>query len=151
MITSISTARPALQLCAASLLLLATAVPGRALDEASQVALGKTEYIAHCAACHGAGGKGDGPVAEVLAKKPLDLTRISARYSGQFPRDAVQQVIDGRNMINPHGDRGMPVWGNRYFQSAMSLAEGVPHDVDVQALAFGRVAALVTYLEAIQE
>lgn len=121
-----------------------------AFDEAAQIQLGESEFMAQCASCHGAMGHGDGPVAEVLAEKPRDLTQIKARYSGSFPADAIREMIDGRNMINPHGDRGMPIWGDRYFQSAMEAAETVPHDVDAQALAYGRVTALVKFLESIQ-
>ena len=116
--------------------------PALAFDEEAQIALGRAEFMAQCASCHGPMGKGDGPVAEVLVNKPLDLTGISARFSGQFPEDEVRRLIDGRNMINPHGDRGMPIWGDRYFQSAMEMAESVPHDVDAQALAYGRVKFL---------
>ncbi|MHA6324950.1 c-type cytochrome [Roseivivax sp. CAU 1753] len=122
-----------------------------AFDEAAQINLGQTEYMAQCASCHGAKGHGDGPVASVLVNKPLDLTMISSRYSGQYPAEAIREMIDGRNMINPHGDRGMPVWGERYFQSAMERSQSVPHDVDAQALAYGRVTALVKFLESIQQ
>ncbi|UWQ84715.1 c-type cytochrome [Leisingera caerulea] len=130
--------------------LIAFAGQGSAMDEAAQVALGQTEYMAQCASCHGPRGKGDGPVAQVLVNKPPDLTAISARYSGQFPADEIQAIVDGRNMVNPHGDRGMPIWGDRYFAVGMEKSKSVPHDVDAQALAFGRVAALVKFLESIQ-
>ncbi|QFS82452.1 hypothetical protein FIU97_06495 [Roseivivax sp. THAF40] len=129
---------------------LTVAGPATALDRDAEIMLGQSEYMAHCASCHGASGLGDGPVADVLTNKPPDLTTLSARFSGSFPADDVRQLIDGRNMINPHGDRGMPVWGYRYFQNAADRAAGVPHDVNAQALAFGRITALVTYLESIQ-
>jgi mono/diheme cytochrome c family protein len=134
----------------AGLMTLGWAAPGAALDEAAQIKLGESEYMAQCASCHGAGGQGDGPVAEVLTTRPADLTMISARYEGSFPEDAIYEMIDGRNMINPHGTRGMPVWGDRYFQLAAEEAQTVPHDVDAQALAYGRISALVKYLESIQ-
>ena len=38
-----------------------------ALEESAQIKLGQMEYVGSCAACHGANGKGDGPVAEVLS------------------------------------------------------------------------------------
>ncbi|MCU9847882.1 cytochrome c [Defluviimonas sp. WL0024] len=121
-----------------------------AFDEAAQIELGHAEFTAHCASCHGAEAHGDGPVAAVLEKKPPDLTQISARYSGQFPTGTIQEIIDGRNMINPHGDRDMPIWGDRYFETAAKRSQSVPHDVDAQALALGRVTALVKFLESIQ-
>jgi mono/diheme cytochrome c family protein len=121
-----------------------------ALDDATQIALGKSEYMGHCASCHGAMGMGDGPVAEVLSTKPNDLTRISANYAGTFPADHIYQVIDGQKMINPHGDREMPVWGPRYWMMATEVAGSVPHDVDTQAMVHGRISALVKFLESIQ-
>ncbi len=122
----------------------------QAFDEAAQIKLGEMEYMAQCASCHGPEGLGDGPVAEVLVNKPPDLTQITSRYSGQFPTEAIHEIIDGRAMINPHGDRGMPVWGYRYFQSGVEVSRSVPHEVDAQALAFGRVTALVKFLGSIQ-
>ena len=121
-----------------------------ALEKEAQLKLGEIEYIGNCAACHGADAKGDGPVAEVLSTKPSDLTQISKGFSGIFPDDHIYQVIDGQKMINPHGDRFMPVWGYRYFEYATETAERVPHDVDAQALAHGRIEALVQYLKSIQ-
>ena len=88
-----------------------------ALDEAAQLKLGEIEYMGNCSACHGAKGKGDGTVAEVLSTKPSDLTQISERFSGVFPADHIYQVIDGQKMINPHGDRLMPVWGPGILKS----------------------------------
>lgn len=38
------------------------------------IARGKTYYTVFCAACHGAGGQGDGPVAEKLPVPPMNLT-----------------------------------------------------------------------------
>lgn len=121
-----------------------------ALEEAAQLKLGEIEYMGNCASCHGANGKGDGPVAEVLSTKPSDLTQISKSFSGTFPDDHIYQVIDGQKMINPHGDRLMPVWGPRYFEAATETADRVPHDVNAQALAHGRIVALVKYLKSIQ-
>ena len=93
---------------------------------------------------------GNGPVAEVLSTKPSDLTRIAKDFEGLFPEEHIYKVIDGRVMINPHGDKQMPVWGFRYLSEAQSRAGEVPHDVDTQAMVFGRITALVRYLESIQ-
>lgn len=139
-----------LRLVAAVGVALALAGPASALDIEMQVKLGEHEYMSSCAACHGADGKGSGPVAEVLSQAPSDLTTIAARYSGSFPADQIYRVISGQDMINPHGDRQMPVWGPRYWQSAQDRAGMVPHDVDTQALVHGRIMALVQYLESIQ-
>lgn len=121
-----------------------------ALHEDALIALGKSEFMNNCAACHGASGKGDGPVAEVLSQKPSDLTVITKKFSGKFPKEHIYRVIDGTKMINPHGDTQMPVWGLRYTAMAHDRAGEVPHDIDAQALVFGRITALVEYLKSIQ-
>lgn len=132
-------------------LMAVLAAPGAmALDQAAQIKLGETEYLSNCASCHGLTGRGDGPVAEVLATKPSDLTQITARYSGTFPAEHIYKVINGTEMINPHGSRDMPVWGPRFWELSAERATEVSHDVDMQAMVHGRITALVQYLEAIQ-
>ncbi|MCB1371123.1 MAG: c-type cytochrome [Rhodobacteraceae bacterium] len=121
-----------------------------ALDDEAQIILGRSEYMGHCAVCHGPEGKGDGPAAEAMVVEPADLTQIAVRYSGQFPSDQIYRVIDGREAITPHGDRSMPIWGYRYWDEAQARANQVPLDVDRQAIVHGRITALVRYLESIQ-
>jgi mono/diheme cytochrome c family protein len=123
----------------------------RALDEEAQIKLGQAEYMENCAVCHGASGKGDGPAAEALSVQPADLTLITTRYSGQFPAEQIYRIIDGRETINPHGDRDMPIWGYRYWDQAQARAKDVHLDVDSQAMVHGRISALVKYLESIQD
>lgn len=130
--------------------LCGVSVDASALERDAQLKLGEMEYMASCASCHGEKAKGDGPVAEVLTTKPSDLTQVSKDFGGTFPSEHVYKVIDGREMINPHGDRNMPVWGYRYMAGAIERAQQVPHDVDVQAMVLGRITALVEYLESIQ-
>ena len=124
-----------------------------ALDKKAQLKLGEMEYLSNCSSCHGKDAKGNGPVAAVLSIKPSDLTMISKEFSGQFPEDHVYKVIDGRDMINPHGDTDMPVWGHRYMSMAQKAADRIAfpfYEQDAQALAFGRITSLVDYLESIQ-
>jgi len=56
---------------------------------------GPVFYAENCAACHGPTGEGDGRLAEFLSEPPSDLTTLSARNGGVFPRDAVMSAIDG--------------------------------------------------------
>jgi mono/diheme cytochrome c family protein len=46
---------------------------------------GKEMYNQYCAVCHGTGGKGDGPAADALKKKPADLTQLTRKNNGTFP------------------------------------------------------------------
>ena len=124
--------------------------PAWAVDEAAMIQLGKDEFVASCASCHGADAMGTGPVAATLDPKPADLTKIAQRNNGKFPSDAIYRFVDGEKMIGPHGDRAMPVWGYRYLADALERAHEVPHDVDPNALVHDRIAGLVAYLESIQ-
>ena len=125
-----------------------------ALDNKTQLKLGKMEYLNSCASCHGSDAKGGGPVATAFKIKPSDLTMITKDFSGIFPDEHIYNVIDGRNIINPHGDTDMPVWGDRYATKARNAAEKIAHPLlreqDTEALVFGRITSLVGYLESIQ-
>jgi mono/diheme cytochrome c family protein len=66
----------------------------------------------YCASCHGRDGKGDGPVASALNRRPPDLTSIARRNSGRFPTDRVERFVTGdREPSLAHGSADMPVWG----------------------------------------
>ncbi|HET7133146.1 MAG TPA: cytochrome c [Gammaproteobacteria bacterium] len=95
-----------------------------------------------CASCHGELAKGDGPVARGLTKMPPDLTQISLRYGG-FPAERIRDTIDGRNLIDEHGTREMPVWGYEFWieQGGDVVAQREMHTV---------INRLVEYLRSIQ-
>ena len=66
----------------------------------------------YCASCHGREGKGDGPVASALNRRPPDLTTIARRNGGRFPTDRVEGFVTGnREPTVAHGSADMPVWG----------------------------------------
>jgi hypothetical protein len=109
---------------------------------------GRTEYMIACAGCHGESAKGDGPIAGLLEIHTPDLTRMAERADGTFPYEQAVLVVDGRNEIRAHGS-DMPVWGDRYFVSAMSSDGLDPQQGDM--VARGRILALVNYLSSIQE
>jgi len=121
------------------------------LDKATQAEIGNKEYTRSCAACHGASGKGDGPVAAVLSSVPPNLTGISKRNNGKFPTSKIYQLIDGEGSLGPHGSKEMPVWGDRYRVDAIGQMAAVPHDLSAQAIAHGRILSLVYYLESMQK
>ncbi|TIU30498.1 MAG: cytochrome c [Mesorhizobium sp.] len=82
---------------------------------AQQMSNGEQEYLNSCAVCHGVDGKGDGPLADALRKRPADLTTLTSRNGGEFPYWRVYATIDGRGMIPEHGEREMPVWGDQFL------------------------------------
>jgi mono/diheme cytochrome c family protein len=72
---------------------------------------GSEMYRAYCAACHGLGGKGDGPASSALKSVPTDLTQLAKRNSGKFPELQVFGAINGDRQVPAHGSKDMPVWG----------------------------------------
>ncbi len=102
---------------------------------------GASVFRTYCAACHGTEGKGDGPIAASLRKKPADLTTFAARNGGTYDAALVGRIIDGRNPVRDHGGKDMPVWGD-----AFGNAVGAQGDATVNA----RVSSLVRYLQTIQ-
>ena len=89
-------------LMAASLTLAACGEP--------EAPTGADDFATYCAACHGSSGRGDGPAALGLDRKPADLTRISARNGGAFPGTAVMAKIWGYTGSRD-GESPMPEFG----------------------------------------
>lgn len=109
------------------------------------VTTGKLEYRRHCAQCHGPDGKGDGPVAAVLTKKPADLTQITKGHAGTFPEDWVRKYIDGSEMVAAHGTSEMPIWGLAFAKGKPGVSKRSQHEVDT------RIKLLMEYIKSIQE
>ncbi len=128
---------------------LGTTVGAIAQDIPENAQAGAAEFANSCASCHGADARGAGFLTRLFrGVDPGDLTQLAANNGGQFPTDRVYQVIDGRAEVAAHGDRRMPVWGDRYWETAMS--EYGPDEFNQQR-ARNRVLELVFYLQAIQE
>ncbi|MEQ8388037.1 MAG: c-type cytochrome [Alphaproteobacteria bacterium] len=129
--------------CRGAALLVALLFP-LATASAAETAdtVGESEYRAYCGGCHGADGRGEGPVANYLSVKPKDLTALSIGNDGNFPFMRIYRTIDGRDEIGVHGTREMPVWGDRFKEEAAG-----PHrETQVR----GRILSLILYLENIQ-
>jgi mono/diheme cytochrome c family protein len=118
--------------------------------------LGKAEYLSSCAACHGLDGKGDGPVASQLVKRPSDLTSLAKQNDGVFPAESLHDIIDGRTGVSGHGSQEMPIWGYRFvppnfhdqkYEDDFILARPESPEAVVHA----RIQAVVDYLSRIQQ
>lgn len=68
---------------------------GGCLATTPEVTRGAAVFDANCAGCHGAGARGNGPLAARLALAPPDLTGLAAANGGVFPRDRVFETIYG--------------------------------------------------------
>ena len=123
------------------LLLLGTASPALAADYVQMS--GKELYQRFCAACHGAEGRGDGPVAGSFKVEVPDLTSIARRSRGVFPRERVARIIDGRFIVGAHGTRTMPVWG----EDLSRLELGNPEAERATRIVIGRLADYVWQLQ----
>lgn len=118
---------------------------GSALADAEA---GREDFRTRCAACHGPTGEGDGPVAAQLKTPPVDLTVLRDENGGVFPRDQVIAVIDGRDWLDAHGARAMPIWGEIFEAQASKALEGQfsnPEDLVIE-----RVEDIVDYIETLQ-
>lgn len=125
--------------------LLAAVVAAAGPAAAQDPGAGARSYAAFCAGCHGAGGKGDGPVAELLTLPPPDLTRLAAGNGGRFPVAEVVFRIDGRAPLTAHGSP-MPPFGGMFAGEEAALRTGAGQPV----LTTRPIADLVAFLEGLQ-
>jgi mono/diheme cytochrome c family protein len=102
---------------------------------------GSTLYATYCASCHGPAARGDGPLADVMRRRPPNLTEILKRNNGVFPKETIFRVIDGRQPVRGHGGPDMPVWGDAFKRAV---------DVGSEDAVKNRIQAIVDYLETIQ-
>jgi nucleotide-binding universal stress UspA family protein len=110
-------------------------------QQMKQTIRGSELFRTYCASCHGTTARGDGPLAEAMARRPSNLTEIAKRNGGQFPSEMVFRTIDGKQPVRGHGGTDMPVWGDAFARSR--------HGGDA-ATVKGMIDALVDYLESIQ-
>jgi mono/diheme cytochrome c family protein len=112
----------------------------------TKVDLGKREFEAKCAVCHGKDGKGGGPYAEQLKGGLPDLTTMAKRNGGVFPVTKTYDTIEGAG--KGHGTRDMPVWGLDYTIQADQLMPELPYNQAVYVRT--RIMSLLEYLNQIQ-
>ena len=126
---------------AMSVVLVLSAGGGLAQDASA----GAEIYARHCASCHGIAGSGDGPMSPVLLIQPSDLTTLTERYDGTFPKERVVMRIDGRDPLVSHGSP-MPVYGDFFEGEDIILKTETGQPV----LTSVPVADLLAYLEGLQ-
>ena len=100
---------------------------------------GEQMYRDYCAACHGPGGKGDGPAAAFLKTWPPDLTTMSQRNKGKYPEVKVKETLLFGSTSHAHGTSDMPVWGPLFRAEDQDKKE-----------ATARVSNLTQFIESIQ-
>ena len=105
------------------------------------------DFRLYCSNCHGDNGRGEGPKVFGLSGPPPDLTTLSARNAGVFPRERLHRIIDGREDIKDHGDREMPVWGELFKMEAAEGLGGAEGDEDTIQR---RIKNLIDFLETLQ-
>jgi hypothetical protein len=106
----------------------------------------RADYTTFCTACHGSAGRGDGPLAASLPRRPADLSRLAARNGGVFPKTRVMSQIDGY-IRNRHGGGGpMPEFGYVLEGATTVYDDGSGNPVPVPA----RLLALADYRERLQ-
>ena len=105
---------------------------------------GEQMFASYCAVCHGADGRGSGPVALSMKTPPANLTALSQKNGGVFPTNHVNSVLRF-GIENPaHGSAVMPIWGN-LFETLH------PTSGDEAMQARLRITNLTNYLKAIQQ
>lgn len=109
-------------------------------SDSKAIPSGSSLFTTYCAVCHGTDAKGTGPLAATLKRRPADLTLLARNNKGDFDRDMVRRIIDGRSPVKGHGGGDMPVWGDAFERSADAGPAAVQDRLD----------ALVEYLSRIQ-
>lgn len=120
---------------------------------------GQSLYAVQCASCHGAGGKGDGPLAEKLEPKPIAFTDAERARTRSIMAlyQVISQGVEGTSMVSfnslPEEDR----WALAFYIGTFSYDESMreqgkqlwdSNDGHAKSL-FINLAALTTITEAV--
>jgi mono/diheme cytochrome c family protein len=114
-----------------------------ALSAGNDVSEGHRYFVRYCASCHGQDGLGDGPVAKSLARPPANLRKLGDKYGVPLPAHRIAELIDGRDTVRAHGNRDMPVWGERLYE----LGHGEKGEAGIGEV----IAKIIAYLGTIQD
>ena len=125
--------------------LLALPLLAACVDAKDTPDTGAEDYAAYCSACHGPAGKGDGPAAAGLSRKPANLTTLLHSNKGAFPTTRVMAQIWG--YAGAKGRGVMPDFG------PLLQGEMVPYDGGdgIETPTPIRLVALAEYLKVLQQ
>jgi len=98
-------------------------------------------YQEFCASCHGDSGTGDGPLAATLLRRTTDLTLLTQRNGGTFPRADVLAVVEATRPIPAHAGPAMPNWRDVFSRMENGNAREIRK----------RMEALVAHVETLQQ
>ncbi len=111
-------------------------------DPEASIERGRALYEVYCQGCHGVEADGRGPMAESLAMRPPDLTRLRTGEDEAFPVERIHRAIDGRESRPGHLRRDMPIWGLTFQE----LGRDWNQEDEVRA----KIRSILDYLETIQ-
>lgn len=102
---------------------------------------GRQMFTTLCTPCHGVDGRGHGSVVTDHKAPPIDLTVLSRKNKGVFPRARVVHVLEFGAEVPSHTSVEMPVWGPILGK----INQKDPRDREL------RINNLSAYLETIQD
>ena len=136
-----------LLVAAAAPIATASAQEDELASQTVKVFKGKVTYRIYCSNCHGETGHGDGSLSELLSVRPANLTAIARNNGGEFPAEFINKLVDGRETVQGHGLKEMPVWGDAFQKS---LQPSWTEETDDER-ATRKIVEVVAFVESIQE
>ena len=122
---------------------------GMAFAQQAKTDMGKREFEANCASCHGMDGRGNGPLGNLLRVGPPDLTQLAKKNQGIVPMNRLYEVIEG-GTVAAHGSRDMPVWGREYRSEDAENLKEARGNYDAVPLVRARILLLLEYINRLQ-
>jgi hypothetical protein len=133
--------------CAAANWVWAQEEPSEEAGSSPPPVSAEAAFARYCAPCHGEDARGNGKLAFGLSKPAPDLTRLTVRNGGTFPRERLARLIDGREQVGAH-NREMPIWGEWFKLEAEEGFDGPAGD---EAKIRKRIDDLLDLLQSMQE
>ena len=88
-------------------------------SEDNPITNGAKTFEIKCASCHEHDAKAESESSQNRKVNAPDLRKISERNNGQFPVSRVYAIIDGREVVQQHGTRVMPAWGDLFLSDTI--------------------------------